>query len=258
MGANVRDAAERQQLTVRLLEQNGGASVRELSELCGVSEMTVRRDLDALEREGVIKRHHGGAVVTRRSVIEMPYTERSTKNQDKKRRIAAYAHREIVAGQSIALGNGSTPYELALLIREMSELNVLTPSLHTALVLAQSGKVSTAVPGLMVRGTEASMVGAEAVEGVNQFYFDLAFVGAAGVDAAIGITEYNADEVAVTRAILRRAARRVVLADSSKLGRVANVVASGLKEIDLLVTSDDADPDVVAELRAHDLKVELV
>jgi DeoR/GlpR family transcriptional regulator of sugar metabolism len=258
MNSSNRPLSERQELTIRLIEESGGASVRELSEMCGVSEMTIRRDLDVLESQGIIRRHHGGAIATRRSTVETPYAVRSGKNRAAKQRIAEHVVREIRDGQSLALGNGSTPHELALLLSSFKNLNVLTPSLRTALVLAQFPSVTTVVPGLTVRGIEASMVGAEAVDGINQFYFDLAVIGAAGVDPIIGITEYNSDEVAVTRAILKRSARSIVVADGSKLGSVATVVASNLKDVAVIVTSDDADPKLVSELRTTGVEVELV
>lgn len=255
MRVNNLELSARQELAVRLLEQSGGASVRELSVLCGVSEMTIRRDLDVLEREGMIRRHHGGAVATRRSMIEAPYAERSTRNRDEKQRIARFVVSEIRDGQSVAIGVGSTPQEVASMLLTFNELQVLTPSLRTALILAQSPAISTVVPGLIVRGAEGTMVGAEAVEHVNQFHFDLAIVGAAGVDTAAGITEYNADEVAVTRAMCRRSARRIVVADSTKLGRVAAVVVSELESIDSLVTGKEADPELVGQLRDAGVEV---
>lgn len=211
--------------------------------------MTIRRDLDLLERGGIVKRLHGGAIATRRSTIETPYEKRSLKNQDEKRRIAKLVVSELRDGQSIAIGAGSTPHEIAALLFSFKRLNVLTPSLRSALMLAQFPSISTIVPGVTMKCIEATMVGAEVVRDINSFYFDIAILGAAGVDIAIGITEYNADEVAVTRAMIQRAARSVVVADSTKLGRVAAVVVAELGEIDTIVTGREANGDVVRKIR---------
>ena len=250
--------SERQRRLLELLEQSGGASVRELSEHCAVSEMTIRRDLDALEQAGLIKRHFGGAVVSRRAITETPFRLRSGEHQEEKERIAKFVVAQIREGSSLALGNGSTTYNVGTQLSSYSRLTVLTPSLHIALALAQFPAITTLLPGITVRSGEASMVGPEAARSIADFFFDLCIIGAAGVDPSIGITEHNVDEASVIRAMLARAARSVVVADSSKIGRIATVVVSPAATISEVVTGHEADNDVLEELRAHGIEVTTV
>jgi DeoR/GlpR family transcriptional regulator of sugar metabolism len=248
----------RQRRLLEILEQSGGASVRELSERCSVSEMTIRRDLDAFERAGLVKRHFGGAVVARRNTNETPLQLRSGERREEKERIARHVVGQVREGSSLALGNGSTTLSVAAQLGSYSRLTVLSPSLHIALVLAQFPAVTTLVPGITVRSGEASMVGPEAARAVADFFFDLCIVGAAGVDASIGVTEHNVDEASVIRAMLGRAARSVVVADSSKIGRIATVVLSTMSTIDEVVTGQEADNEALEELRAQGVEVTTV
>lgn len=250
------DLSPRHRKILQLLEQSGGASVRELSEECGVSEMTIRRDLDAFSRSGLVKRHHGGAVVVSHSTYETPFRQRLQAHRAEKIRVAERVVARIQDGGCIALGNGSTTYQIALLLGSFNRLTVLTPSLRIALALTEFPQIRTLIPGIAVRPDEATMIGPEVIDGINQTFFDLAVLGAAGVHAEIGITEYNADEVAVARAILRRSAQKIVAADASKLGRIAPVVTSELSAIDALVTSREADGELVGRLRDRGLEVE--
>jgi DeoR/GlpR family transcriptional regulator of sugar metabolism len=250
--------SERQRRLLEVLEQSGGASVRDLSERCGVSEMTIRRDLDAFERVGLVKRHFGGAVVARRNTSETPLQLRSGESREEKERIANHVVGQIREGSSLALGNGSTTGYVAAQLGAYSRLTVLTPSLHIALALSQFPAVTTLLPGITVRSGEASMIGTEAARAVADFFFDLCIVGAAGVDPLIGVTEHNVDEASVIRAMLGRAARSVVVADSSKIGRIATVVVSTMTTIDEVVTGREADNDVLEELRAQGVEVTTV
>ena len=251
--------SERQRRLLEILEQSGGASVRELSERCSVSEMTIRRDLDVFERAGLVKRHCGGAVVVaRRNTNETPLQLRSGERREEKERIARHVVGQVREGSSLALGNGSTTLSVAALLGSYSRLTVLSPSLHIALVLAQFPAVTTLLPGITVRSGEASMVGPEAARAVADFFFDLCIVGAAGVDPSIGVTEHNVDEASVIRAMLGRATRRVVVADSSKIGRIATVVVSTVTTIDEIVTGHEADNDALEELRAQGVEVTTV
>jgi DeoR/GlpR family transcriptional regulator of sugar metabolism len=248
----------RQRRLLEILEQSGGASVRELSQRCNVSEMTIRRDLDAFERAGLVKRHFGGAVVARRNTNETPFQLRSGERREEKERIATYAAGEVREGSSLALGNGSTTRYVSAQLGSYSRLTVLTPSLHIALVLAQFPPVTTLVPGITVRSGEASMVGPEAALAVADFFFDLCIIGAAGVDPSVGVTEHNVDEASVIRAMTGRAARIVVVADSSKIGRIATVVVSTMTGIHEVVTGHEADNEVLEEIRTHGVEVTTV
>jgi DeoR family fructose operon transcriptional repressor len=182
---------------------------------------------------------------------------RRVERREEKRRIAARAVERVHSRSSVALGNGSTTYELARLLGGFTDLTVLTPNIPIALALAEFPSVQTLVPGVTMRSGEASMIGPEAIDAIEQFYFDLAIIGAGGVEPSIGVTEYNSDEATVIRTMVRRSAECIVLADSSKLGRIAPVVVSELERVNGMITTTEADPSIVADLRAAGVEVEL-
>ncbi|WP_348787116.1 DeoR/GlpR family DNA-binding transcription regulator [Leifsonia sp. NPDC080035] len=237
-------ATERQGLIERLLVDEGRVAVVDLSERFGVTTETVRRDLDALEQAGALRRVHGGAVALERaSTAEFSVLERSGLRADTKQRIAARAL-DVLGDAftgSLYFDAGTTTGAVAeLLPSRLSEIRgdaeVVTHSLTLAPALAGADRVALTVVGGRIRGVTAAAVGAATVRSIQSLRPDVVFVGANGLSAGFGLSTPDPEEAAVKEAIVRAARRVVVVADASKFGEESLVSFASLDTLDLLVT----------------------
>lgn len=220
-------------------------SVADLAETLGVSEMTIRRDLAELEKEGLLKRVHGGAVSSFGRSYEPPYTLRNAQSIAAKRAIARAAADMVAEGDSIALDVGSTVYEVARLLSQRRGLTVVTPSVRVLGLFLKNKDVRTIVTGGMLRNGEESLVGDLACHAFRDLFVDRLFLGLGGIDAENGLTEYNWDDALVKRAMIRSAKEVVVVVDSSKFERTAFARIADIADIHVLV-SDRPPPDKLA------------
>jgi DeoR family transcriptional regulator of aga operon len=249
------DVHSRRSLILELLEERGEVSVADLSERSGVSEMTVRRDLEALESRGLLKRIHGGAIGVVSRSYEPPFAVRAERATEAKARIGRAAASLVADGETLILDVGTTTLEVANALRERRSLTLVTPSLRVASVLADRAAIRLVVTGGVVRQGELSLVGDLAERAFDSLLFDTYVMGVAGLDPAVGCTEFNLDDARVKRAALASARRCIVVADGSKLGRVAFARICPLERLDVLVTDAGAPPEAVASIRAADVEV---
>lgn len=229
------------------LSDRGRVEVRALAAELAVSEMTVRRDLEALEAQGLCRRVHGGAVAAPSRSYEPPFALRAERDRDAKARIGKAAAELVDTGETLFLDVGTTTLAVAEALRGREGITVLTPSLKVAAALADEPHVRVLVPGGTIRPGEHSMVGSLAERGVGEFHVDSAVLGVGGFDPAAGLSEFNLEDAAVKRAAIGRARRVVVVATADKLGVVAFCAIAPPDAVDLLVTdADAADPRVRA------------
>jgi DeoR/GlpR family transcriptional regulator of sugar metabolism len=249
------DVHKRRLETAELIEQHGEAKVEELSALFGVSDMTIRRDLEALEREGIIKRVRRGAISATSRSYEPPFALRAGRFREEKSRIGRAASSMVSEGETVILDVGSTVLAAAEVLRERRNITILTPSLRAAWLLADKPDLRIIVTGGIVRPGERSLVGALSERAFESLYCDTLLMGIGGIDVCAGFTEFNLEDARVKQEAMQFSQRRIVLADASKLGKVAFARVAGLHEVDALVTDMDADSDTVAELRGAGLEV---
>jgi DeoR/GlpR family transcriptional regulator of sugar metabolism len=228
-------ASERHALVVELVTVRGRVSITELSRRFGVSEMTVRRDLDQLEAEGALRRTHGGATRLESGSYEPPFAARMHANADAKRSIGAETAALINDGETVLLDGGTTGVAVAeaLLGRDIT---VCALSFRVAAVLAASSTVRLMIAGGMVRPGEQSLVGPAVQRTLDDHRFDTYVMTVSGVSPSAGLTEWNLDDAAVKRAGLHVAARALVACDASKFGQVAFGRICGIDEVDIFVT----------------------
>ncbi len=229
-----------------IIQAGGEVSIPELAAQFAVSEMTIRRDLDKLEKNGLVRRVHGGAVSTERMAFEFDFVERRRSNYREKCAIAAIAAGLIHSGQRIILDTGTTTLELAHILRDKKDITVITPSLAVASELQFSDGVQTILLGGAVRKGRPDLTGVVAEAVLDMFAVDIAFQGADGIgyDGAL----YTADMqvAAVDKKIRSRAKQTYVLADSSKIGKTALVKHGYLHEVAGLITDNGiADKDKI-------------
>ena len=249
------DSKTRRATIAERLRVDGEASIVDLAELFGTSAMTIRRDLEVLEGEGLARRARGGAISVQSRSFEPPILQRAAHEAEAKRRIGIAAAELVRENETVVLDVGTTVQEMARALREDLVLTAITSSLLIATELATKPRVRTIVTGGVVRHGEMSLVGPRARATFDDLNCDAVFLGVAGLSDARGLTEYNLDDADVKRAAMTAARRKIVLADASKLGRVALVTFAPASDVDLLVTDAPADHDVVRRLRDLDVEV---
>jgi DeoR family transcriptional regulator, fructose operon transcriptional repressor len=234
-------AAERQQAMTHLVRERGRISVVELSQEYDVTTETVRRDLSMLEERNLVRRVHGGAVpADALTVLEAGLPDRDVAFIEQKQRIAA-AGIELLprADSTVIIDAGSTTVRLSRLLPPNLRITVVTHAVPIAAQLAGSPQVELhLLPGRVRRHTHAA-VGPETVEALGAIRADIAFVGTNGITVAHGLSTPDRTEAAVKRAIVERARRVVVLADSSKIGVERTIKFAELASVDTLVTDKD-------------------
>jgi DeoR family transcriptional regulator, fructose operon transcriptional repressor len=239
-------AEERQEAIAALVISRGRASVAELAQTYDVTTETVRRDLAALDRAGVVRRVHGGAVPVRTlHLVEPGVGERESTRADYKDAIAAAATEFFpLGGASVLLDAGTTTARIAALVPTDRELVVVTNSVPIAARLAAVPSVSLQLLGGRVRGVTQAAVGEHALRVLDTLRVDIAFIGTNAISARHGLSTPDSEEAAVKRAMVRCANYVVVAADSTKVGREDLVSFAPISSVDTLITDaeiTDAD-----------------
>ena len=248
---------ERQQAIATLVTERGRLAVTAVAEQFGVTTETVRRDLALLERAGMLRRVHGGAVPAGAlTLVETGLGERHGTRTEAKRAIAAAALDLLPRRDgSVLLDGGTSTAALADVLPADRRLYVATNSVPIAARLSASPGVTLHVLGGRVRGLTQTAVGDSTVRAMEDLRVDVAFLGANGITPGHGFSTPDEAEAATKRAMVRSAQRVVVLADSSKLGREHLVRFASVEDVDVLVTDRGADPGVVAELETTGIEV---
>ena len=243
-------ATLRQGEIVSRARADGRVDVRELAELLEVTPETVRRDLTALERQGILHRVHGGAIPVERLGIEQAVAEREGRMAAEKERIAGAALDELPESGSILIDAGTTTVRLAELLPRDRELTVVTNSLPIASLLAGRPNLRLHLLGGLVRGRTLAAVGAWAEREIRDVYADVAFVGTNGLTVDRGLTTPDLDEAGIKRALVACARRTVVLADHTKIGRSEFAQVAPLCAVDTLVTDSGLSSDLADEIES--------
>jgi DeoR/GlpR family transcriptional regulator of sugar metabolism len=246
---------ERHQIILNILENQGSVLVTDLVSQFDVSEMTIRRDLDVLERKGLLRRVHGGAVSDRGRSYEPPFLSRSTTHQEEKERIGKMAAGLVRSGDSITLDVGTTTLEVARHLAEKQNLTIITPCFQIAALLCENPSIRLILTGGILRHSELSMVGHLAERVFDEFYVDKLFLAAAGVDFEGGLTEYNLEDTLVKQAMIRTAKQVILVTDASKFNRVAFTAIAPINVIDTVVTDRSVPPSIVSRLKDLDIDV---
>lgn len=248
---------ERQQAIAQLVTERGRIAVTDVAERFGVTTETVRRDLAVLERAGMLRRVHGGAVPTGAlTLVEPGLGERHGTRAEQKRKIAAAALDLLPAVDgSVLLDGGSTTAALADLLPAEHRLLVATNSVPIAARLSAAPGITLQVLGGRVRGVTQTAVGESTVRALDDLRVDVAFLGTNGITPGRGFSTPDEAEASTKRAMIRAAERTVVLADSTKLGREHLVRFASPAEIDVLVTDSGADAETLAALRSAGMEV---
>jgi DeoR/GlpR family transcriptional regulator of sugar metabolism len=237
-------AEQRRALILDEVRRRGGVRVNELTRRLNVSDMTVRRDLDALARQGMVEKVHGGAVpVLEASTHEPGFEAKSALELTAKEDIAREAARLVVPGSAIALSGGTTTFALAHHLVQVEGLTVVTNSVRVADVFEHAlrhgtapAQAATVVLTGGVRTPSDSLVGPIADRAIRSLHFDLLFLGSHGISLEAGLSTPNLAEAETNRSFVASARRVVAVADHTKWGTVGLSTFASLSEVDTLVT----------------------
>lgn len=245
---------QRQALILQRLKVDAAISVAELCKTCETSEMTIRRDLAEMDRAGLVRRVHGGAMLPDGRASEPPLFLRAAQDQAVKAALAARALDFIHDGDCIALDVGTTILALAALLEARRGLTVITASLPIAQEVIKVG-IHERSHRLIITGGEArpgelSMIGDLAQRAYRELHVDKAFVGIGGVSIDDGLTEYNLEDALVKRELLNSASQVYLLADSSKFGRTTFASVGRIDQVSAFVTDSMVAPEMVEKITA--------
>jgi len=231
------------------ISERGEVSLAELEELFEASPATLRRDLTVLADQGLITRTHGGAKAAG-SLAEMPVALRDTRFQDAKRRIARAAAAHIPRERyAVALSGGTTTAGVARELTGHKDLTIVTNSLSIASLAASYPRLRVVMTGGLLRPQSLELVGALAEGTFNAINVGTAILGADGFSAKEGVTTHDETEARTNHAMVAKAQRTIVVADGSKIGRVALAQMTETESVTMLITDDSADPEELDRLR---------
>lgn len=251
---------KRQEKMLRMLAENDTVSVRELAEMLNVSGWTVRRDLESMVQEGIVRRQHGA--VTLAAPLSLPrldsFEERSQENQAAKQAIGLAAARLLKPNQHVALGAGTTTTQVA---RELAQLHskplhIMTNALNIAMELAPCSNLHITCTGGDVRSDHFTLTGPVAERALRGHFYDVAVIGVSGVTVKEGLTVSGQLDAVALEIMIEQSRRLMVVADVTKFGQVHFVHLAPLSRVDVLVT-DQSPPPSFCETLAQ-LPVELV
>jgi DeoR/GlpR family transcriptional regulator of sugar metabolism len=237
-----------------LIRDSGVIRVEDLCRRLKVSPATVRRDLDQLERSGAIRRVHGGAVSVEGRLDEPVFADKTSLAAREKRRIAEAALTFIEPGDTIYLDGGSTVLELARLLRERTNLTVVTNSLYAAHELAGPGPRLIVIGGELRRLSQ-TMVGPLTRLVLHELHLDKAFMGTIGFGLNEGLTTTDPSEAFTKKLVMDQARQVILLADSSKAGKVSFASAGGWDNVHTLITDKQLDNDFAKQLLKLNIKL---
>ena len=246
-------AIERRSEIMSLLEQNQSVLVAELSRLYAVTEETIRRDLEKLERDGFAEKTYGGAVLKQAVNVDMPFRVRERTNKEEKNIIAQKAAALIEDGDTVMLDSSSTVLGIARYLKQKKNVTVITNSVEALIELANASGITVISTGGTLREFSLSLVGRTAERMLQNFNVDKAFLSCKGIDMDKGITESNEMEVEIKRAMRRAATKTYFAIDNTKFGKVSFVRLADLRDIDGVITETEPNQIWQETFRANNI-----
>lgn len=248
---------QRHQSILKKLYRDKTLKVADLIEMFGVSMETIRRDLEYLEKEGLLKRVHGGAIPTEMDYRrELPFTIRETKYIDEKNELAEIATKYLSEGQSIALDVSTTNTLFAVALkRKFNKLTIITNSLSIANELVEMPYYTIILTGGVIRNQECSLVGEMAEAFVSQFRVDTFFMSMSGASLTEGITDYGIGEVQIKKKMMKISQKTIVLGDSSKFDAVSLLKVCECNEVDKFITDSKISQEMVEKFSKGGIEI---
>jgi DeoR family transcriptional regulator of aga operon len=247
----------------RVIEQLSSGrkfKIEELVQALGVAAPTLRRDLREMEQEGLVRREHGAVTLADPSGLETLFHDPGFRDQlhhmaEEKRRIGMAAAALVPDGATVGMVGGSTTMQMARSLKSKRDLTIVTNALVLPLELSRKSDITIHLTGGHLSRNWLTMVGPRALDFIQTMFVDLLFIGANGIHPVHGVTDRHVDEATVHAAFLKRAKKRILVADHTKFREVAKCVVCPMREVETIVTDRGADDETVAPFRALGLEV---
>jgi len=249
---------ERRVKILELLEKNGKVSVNNLSKSFKVSEVTIRNDLDVLEKKNLLIRMHGGAIQVRRVALDYQLNVKAKRHAEEKRAIGEKAAGVINDGETIILDSGTTTEEIAKNLIFLKDLTVITNSLNVAIRLSELPGVHVIVPGGYLRKKALSLIGSNAEENIKRYYCDKVFIGVDGIDSEYGISTPNVEEAHLNNIMINISREVIVVTDSSKFKHRSFAKIAPISKINTIITDKNIPSDEKEKLEKMGINLILV
>jgi DeoR family fructose operon transcriptional repressor len=248
--------AERHRKILEFLNRRKSIRVSELSQIFSVTEETIRRDLEKLEKEQKLARSHGGAVSIsqNKEAVEIPYSEREITNVKEKREIAAEAVKQVREGDKIILDASSTAWNMARKLPNIP-LTVLTNSIKVAIELSSKSQITTISTGGILASRSLSYIGPLAENSLNTYHVNKAFISCKGFDFDYGISESNEEQARIKKKMCDITDKVYVLIDHNKFGARAFSHIDFISNLDCIITDSGVSKETMNSLREKELEV---
>jgi DeoR/GlpR family transcriptional regulator of sugar metabolism len=248
---------ERRQEILRRVDEAGRVSVGELSQQLGVSEVTIRADLQALAEQNLIIRTHGGAI-SANNMVDLALTLRRQRQVQEKSRIGQAGAALVGDGDAIFLDSSSTALAIVQHLKQHRHLTIITNSLVITQEMQDTPGVRVVMTGGTLQRETASLVGLDGLEMLRKFNIQKGFFGAHGLNLPEGLTDVSADEAEVKRALVEMCRQTIAILDATKWGRVGLASFARPDQLDTVITNADAPAELVEAVRAVGIEVVIV
>lgn len=247
----------RQDLIIKLVREKGYVSIEELAANFQVTPQTIRRDINALADQNLIRRHHGGASYES-STTNVDYSTRQALQLDAKKHIAQHVAAEIPNGASLFINIGTTTEEVARALLDHQGLKIITNNINVASILRVKEDFNVIVAGGSVRSRDGGIIGEATVDFINQFRVDYGIIGISAIDPNDGsLLDYDYQEVRVAQGIIANSRHVFLAADHAKFGRSAMVRLGNITQVDRLFTDAKPPKSILKLLKEHSVSFEL-
>ena len=248
-------APERQKFILDELHKDGAVTVSRLATSLDVTEETIRRDLEKLEKQESLRRTHGGAVPIDGTTYELSLEKRKSTNVEVKQKLAAIAANHVVSGDTIFLDASTTTFFMAKEIKKLKNITVITNSLRVIAELCSCEHIKLIAVGGIVSSNQ-SFVGSLSERSIRESYFaNKMFFSSKGVTKENGILESNEQECGIKQSMLSNSEAKYFLCDSAKIGRVSFAKLTSLSDIDYIITDKTPDEEFVSALEDNNVKL---
>lgn len=246
---------ERQEEILEFVNKNKSVTVEELVSEFYVSGATIRRDLAAMEKRGLLKRSHGGAIAFYSSAEESAFSVRENENTAAKKTIASLAYRLVKNGDSVFLDSSSTTGFIIPLLNNLKYLSVTTIGIRNALLLSQTNDIKIYLAGGRIQNHSNSITGTDTIDYISRIHADITLVSCSGVDVAAGFTDADIEQSKLKRQMKKNSAKIAMLCDSSKFGKTFMCVDFNFNEIDYLITDKQPPAPFAEKIKAAGCKL---
>ena len=248
-------ADERRLLIMQIIDSSGRVRVQDLAQRFNTTSVTIRNDLNELQRRGLLQRSHGGAMRPDSRQYESPFQDRIQSHIDEKRRIGMLAASLIQDGEIVILDSGTTTGEIAKQIKNRPRLQIITNGVNIANELLGARGVHTIILGGTLRNDSASIVGRSTEDMLSHLSADKLFMGGAGCDPEFGVSGADLEEAMVNRAMLRIARETILVADSGKFDKRSMSRIAKFSEIHTVISDINMPLAIQEKIRSQGCKL---